>query len=145
MSFSVPKGWEKDSDKLYIHNSGVRIQFMTYRAKEGWYLVPTDLDQPVLEFEPTPEGREKAFEAFGKGVLNVKTRKKAPAVAVTEPAKKRGRPARPRPEADEEEGKEGEPGDEPKDKDKDKDKEKDKDKDKDKDDEEDEEDEDDDS
>ena len=23
MSFSTPKGWEKDSDKLFIHNTGV--------------------------------------------------------------------------------------------------------------------------
>jgi len=89
MSFSVPKGWERDSDKLYIHNSGVRIQLMTYRQKEGWYLVPVDLDQPVVEFEPTPEGRDKAFEAFAKGAVSTKAVKKK----ATAPAKpKKGKP-----------------------------------------------------
>ena len=76
MSFSAPKGWERDNDKLYIHNTGVRIQLMTYRQKEGWYLVPTDLDQPVVEFEPTPEGRAKAFDAFAAGVLDTKPKRK---------------------------------------------------------------------
>jgi hypothetical protein len=76
MSFTAPKGWEKDSDKLFIHSTGVRIQFMTYRQKEGWYLVPTDLDQPVIEFEPNPEGRAKAFEAFASGVMDTKPKRK---------------------------------------------------------------------
>ena len=76
MGFTLPKGWDKDSDKLFIHTTGVRIQRMSYRQKEGWYLVPVDLDQPVVEFDPTPEGRDKAFEAYAKGALGpVKTKK----------------------------------------------------------------------
>lgn len=75
MSFSTPKGWEKDNDKLYIHSTGVRVQLMTYRQKEGWYLVPIDLDTPVMEFEPTPEGRAKAFETFASGVLDAKPKR----------------------------------------------------------------------
>ncbi len=75
MSPSVPKGWDRESESLFIHSTGVRIQRMAYKGKDGWYLVPTDLDQPVLEFEPTSEGREKAFEAFAKGALDLKPRK----------------------------------------------------------------------
>lgn len=78
MAFSPPKGWDKENDKLFIHNTGIRISRMTYRSKEGWFLVPTDLDQPVVEFDPTPEGRDKAFEAFASGVLGkTKTKSKA--------------------------------------------------------------------
>ena len=91
MASGVPKGWEKDSDKLFIHETGIRIQRMTYKGKDGWFLVPVDLDAAVVEFEPTPEGRDKAFEAFAKGALVVKPKKtkaastkKAPAKAVKE-------------------------------------------------------------
>ena len=75
MASGVPKGWEKDSDKLFIHETGIRIARMTYKGKDGWFLVPVDLDAAVLEFEPTPEGRDKAFEAFAKGALVVKPKK----------------------------------------------------------------------
>ncbi|MBI2933457.1 MAG: hypothetical protein HYY16_17570 [Planctomycetes bacterium] len=66
MSFTAPHGWEKDSEKLYVHRSGARIQLMTYREKEGWFLIPAELDQPLIGFLPTSEGRDKAFEAFAK-------------------------------------------------------------------------------
>jgi hypothetical protein len=75
MASGIPKGWEKDSDKLFIHETGIRIARMTYKGKEGWFLVPVDLDAAVLEFEPTPEGRDKAFEAFAKGALVTKPKK----------------------------------------------------------------------
>jgi len=75
MASGVPKGWEKDSDKLFIHETGIRIARMTYKGKDGWFLVPVDLDAAVLEFEPTPEGRDKAFEAFAKGALVTKPKK----------------------------------------------------------------------
>ena len=75
MATGIPKGWEKDSDKLFIHETGIRISRMTYKGKDGWFLVPVDLDAAVLEFEPTPEGRDKAFEAFAKGVLVTKPKK----------------------------------------------------------------------
>ena len=88
MAGSVPKGWEKDSDKLFIHETGIRIQRMTYKGKDGWFLVPVDLDAAVVEFEPTPEGRDKAFEAFGKGALVVKPKKtKAASTKKAAPAK----------------------------------------------------------
>jgi len=91
MASGVPKGWDKDSDKLFIHETGVRIARQTYKGKDGWYLIPVDLDAAVMEFEPTPEGRDKAFEAFGKGVLVTKPKKtktvtkKAAAVAKAPP------------------------------------------------------------
>jgi hypothetical protein len=94
MSFTTPKGWEKDSDKLFIHSTGVRIQLMTYRQKEGWYLVPTDLDQPVVEFEPTPEGRTKAFDSFAAGALDTKPKRKKSEAAETKKKKKAVAPAK---------------------------------------------------
>ncbi|HVR83651.1 MAG TPA: hypothetical protein VMU54_05020 [Planctomycetota bacterium] len=99
MASGVPKGWDKDSDKLFIHETGVRIARQTYKGKDGWYLIPVDLDAVVLEFEPTPEGRDKAFEAFAKGVLVTKPKKTKAA-----PPKKAAAKAAPK----------GEEGEEPK-------------------------------
>jgi hypothetical protein len=99
MASSTPKGWEKDSDKLFIHETGIRIQRMTYKGKDGWFLVPVDLDAVVVEFEATPEGRDKAFEAFAKGAVVSKPKKKPTATKKV--------PAKPPPKGEEaEEGKE---------------------------------------
>lgn len=97
MASGVPKGWEKDSDKLFIHETGVRIARQTYKGKDGWYLIPVDLDAAVLEFEPTPEGRDKAFEAFTKGALATKPKKTKAA-----PTKKAAAKAAPKGEETEE-------------------------------------------
>jgi hypothetical protein len=120
MASGVPKGWDKDSDKLFIHETGVRIARQTYKGKDGWYLIPVDLDAAVLEFEPTPEGRDKAFEAFAKGVLVTKPKKAKATKKVTKVVPK---------------GEEGEGDDKDKDKEKDKDKDEDDDEDDEKDDE----------
>lgn len=89
MAAGVPKGWEKESDKLFIHETGVRIARQTYKGKDGWYLIPVDLDAAVVEFEPTPEGRDKAFEAFAKGALVTKPKKtKAPSKKAAKAAPK---------------------------------------------------------
>lgn len=111
MAFQTPKGWEKESDALYIHQTGVRIQKRTYREKEGWFLIPVDLDQEVLPFDPTPEGRDAAFAAFAEGKLKTKKKPKAAPVEEGPPKPKRGRKPKERPEP-EPEG-EGEPGEEP--------------------------------
>ena len=96
MASGVPKGWDKDSDKLFIHETGIRIARMTYKGKDGWYLVPVDLDAVVVEFEPTPEGRDQAFEAFAKGALVIKPKKtKAPSTKKA--------PAKPAPKGEDEE------------------------------------------
>jgi hypothetical protein len=98
MASGVPKGWEKDSDKLFIHDTGIRIQRMTYKGKDGWFLVPVDLDAAVVEFEPTPEGRDKAFEAFAKGALATKPKK-------TKATSTKKAPAKPAPKEEEAEEK----------------------------------------
>jgi hypothetical protein len=72
MEPAVPQGWEQDSASLYLHSSGVRIERRIYRQKEGWFLVPVDLDQAVAEFAPDREGLALAFSAFGKGMFNPK-------------------------------------------------------------------------
>src|SRR5690349_13749266 len=106
MASGVPKGWDKESDKLFIHETGVRIARQTYKGKDGWYLIPVDLDAAVVEFEPTPEGRDKAFEAFAKGALVTKPKKTKAA-----PTKKAAAKAAPKGEEGEDAKAEGE-GDE---------------------------------
>lgn len=102
MAFQPPKGWERESDTLFIHPSGVRIERRIYREKEGWFLIPADLDQEVLGFDPTPEGRDQAFAAFAEGRLKTARKAKAAAAKASEaPAKpRRGRPPKPRPESE---------------------------------------------
>jgi len=70
MDPTAPPGWEKDSDTRYLHASGVRIERRIYRSREGWVLVPTDLDRAVLEFPPDAAGLERAFAAFLAGRLD---------------------------------------------------------------------------
>jgi mannose/cellobiose epimerase-like protein (N-acyl-D-glucosamine 2-epimerase family) len=77
MSFKPPKGWEPESDTLFIHANGTRIERRLYRDKKGWFLIPTELDQEVVYFDPTPEGRDKAFAAFTEGLLAKTIEKKA--------------------------------------------------------------------
>lgn len=72
MEIAIPEGWVADSQTLYLHSSGVRIERMTYRKKEGWVLVPVDLDQKVMEFSPDRAGLEGAFAAFAEGGLDPK-------------------------------------------------------------------------
>ena len=72
MEIAIPEGWVADSQMLYLHSSGVRIERMSYKKKEGWVLVPVDLDQKVMEFSPDREGLEGAFAAFAKGGLDPK-------------------------------------------------------------------------
>lgn len=106
MAFQPPKGWERESDTLFIHHTGVRIERRVYREKEGWFLIPTDLDQEVLGFDPTPEGRDQAFAAFAEGKLKParKVKSAAAGAAADAPAKpRRGRPPKPRPEPEPEE------------------------------------------
>ena len=73
MDAVAPEGWELDSPTLYLHPSGVRIERRIYRNKEGWVLVPVDLDQGVVEFSPDGEGLKQAFAAFAGGALEPET------------------------------------------------------------------------
>lgn len=109
MGFSPPKGWDKESETLFIHDSGTRIEKRTYREKEGWFIIPVDLDAEVIPYDPTPEGRDKAFADFAEG--KIKTIKKMKKAAEPEgpPKPKRGRKPKERPEPEPEEGAEGEP------------------------------------
>jgi hypothetical protein len=72
MDVSIPEGWSQDSHTLYLHPSGVRIERRIYRQKEGWVLVPVDLDQAVAEFTPNTDGLALAFAAFADGMFNPK-------------------------------------------------------------------------
>jgi len=69
MESMVPEGWVRDSHTLYLHSSGVRIERRIYRHKEGWMLVPVDLDRAVVEFTPNSDGLEHAFAAFASGAV----------------------------------------------------------------------------
>jgi hypothetical protein len=73
MEFSIPDGWTQDSHTLYLHSSGVRIERRIYRQREGWVLIPVDLDQAVVEFSPDSDGLALAFAAFAGGMFNPKS------------------------------------------------------------------------
>ena len=66
MGFDPPKNWSKESEDLFIHKSDYRVQRRTYQGKEGWFLIPPDLDTPPLPFAMTPQGRDEAFDYFSK-------------------------------------------------------------------------------
>ena len=82
----APAGWERESETLYLHPSGVRIERRIYRKKEGWVLVPVDLDRKVLEFTPDDAGLEQAFAAFDQGAMT-------PAVSTVSPEVQKARDA----------------------------------------------------
>jgi len=76
MGFDPGKGWEKESEDLFIHDSGVRISKTSYRGKPGWWVFPVDLDAPPVEHAPTDAGREEAFAVFAKGLPKPKPKPK---------------------------------------------------------------------
>jgi hypothetical protein len=101
MSFKPPKGWKSESDSLFINAAGVRIERRVYREQEGWFLIPAELAQDVVYFDPTPEGRDQAFAAFAEGVLaRTGTKKALPVGSTAKP--KRGRKPKKDPEGDSE-------------------------------------------
>lgn len=68
MGLAAPKGWLQDSDTCYLHDSGARIERRIYREREGWFLIPADLDRVVQRFASDSDGLEQALAAFDKGV-----------------------------------------------------------------------------
>ena len=138
MGFSTPKGWDKESETLFIHETGTRIERRNYREKDGWFVIPVDQDAEVLAFDPTPEGRDLAFAAFADGKVKTAKKPKKAEEPTGPPKPKRGRKPKERPAPDEDgEGGPPEGGEATEEAASDKD-EKDKDKDKDKDEDEDE-------
>ncbi len=110
MSFKTPKGWKAESDTLFMNAAGVRIERRVYREKEGWFLIPAELSQEVIGFDPTPEGRDQAFKAFADGVLAKTDKKKAkPATSKSRP--KKGRKPKERPAEVPEKDTDEDPGD----------------------------------
>ena len=109
MAFSTPKGWDKESETLFIHDSGTRIERRTYREKDGWFIIPVDLDQEVVGYDPTPEGRDKAFQDFADGKIKTARKPKKAAEPEGPPKPKRGRKPKERPEPEPEDGEPGTP------------------------------------
>ena len=77
MTQKLPKDWTKEDDELFVYKDGTRIHKTTYNSKQGWFLIPVDLDETVIEYADTEEGRDLAFEEFTKKVDDEKARKKA--------------------------------------------------------------------
>jgi len=100
MNFKPPKGWKSESDTLFINAAGVRIERREYRGKEGWFLIPAELAQAVVGFDPTPEGRDQAFAAFAEGLLSKTGKKDLLDGSKAKP--KRGRKPKEAPEEDSE-------------------------------------------
>ncbi|SRR5258705_10979562 len=96
MGFHLGKGWDKTSEDLFIHDSGVRISKTSYRGKPGWWVFPVDLDAPPVEHAPTDAGREEAFATVAKGLPKPKVkkdpRKKKVAVPEDEEVESKGGP-----------------------------------------------------
>jgi hypothetical protein len=69
LGVNLPSGWVRDSETLFLHSSGVRIERRCYRKQEGWNLVPVDLDRAVIQFTPDSAGLRKAFATFAGGAL----------------------------------------------------------------------------
>jgi len=109
MGFTAPKGWDKESETLFIHESGTRVERRTYREKDGWFIIPVDLDQEVVGYDPTPEGRDKAFQDFADGKIKTARKPKKAAEPEGPPKPKRGRKPKERPEPEPEDGEPGAP------------------------------------
>ena len=77
MAFKLPKDWTKENGDLFIYKDGTRIHNTTYNSKQGWFMIPSDLDETVLEYEDSTEGRDLAFDEFTQKVDDEKARKKA--------------------------------------------------------------------
>lgn len=77
MGEELPKDWTKEDSELYIYKDGTRITKTTYNSKQGWFLMPADLDETVLEYEDTDEGKNLAFEEFTQKIDDDKAQKKA--------------------------------------------------------------------
>ncbi len=77
MSVKLPKDWTKEDDELFVYKDGTRIHKTTYNSKQGWFMIPVDLDETVIEYADTDEGRDLAFEEFTQKVDDEKARKKA--------------------------------------------------------------------
>ena len=107
MAFTTPKGWDKESETLFIHESGTRVERRTYREKDGWFIIPVDLDQEVVGYDPTPEGRDKAFQDFADGKIKTARKPKKAAEPEGPPKPKRGRKPKERPEPEPEDGEPG--------------------------------------
>ena len=58
------EGWSKESDYLYVHSSGARIERRGYPGEPGWYLSFPRERETVRRFEPTTYGCDQAFIAF---------------------------------------------------------------------------------
>ena len=58
------EGWSKESDYLYIHASGARIERRGYPGRPGWYLMFPGERGTSRRFEPTTYGCDQAFIAF---------------------------------------------------------------------------------
>ena len=56
--------WVRESEYLFVHRSGARIERRGYPSTPGWYLVPQAGQEHHHRFEPTPQGCDDAFIAF---------------------------------------------------------------------------------
>ena len=77
MSVELPKDWTREDDELFVYKDGTRIHKTTYNSKQGWFMIPVDLDETVIEYADTEEGRDLAFDEFTQKVDDEKARKKA--------------------------------------------------------------------
>ena len=56
--------WTRQSEDVYIHRTGARIERRGFPAEAGWYLVSPQRGQTHQRFLPTTQGCDDAFIAF---------------------------------------------------------------------------------
>ena len=79
---SLPRGWERESADLFVHESGARVSKTTYRGRVAWWFFPVSLDVQAVEYPPTEAGRDEAFEKSGKDLPKVRSASPKPRAAV---------------------------------------------------------------
>ena len=73
----LAKGWSRESEDLFLHDTGARISRSAYRGKMAWWYFPVSLDVPAVEHAPTDEGRDLAFATSERDLPRAKSKPKS--------------------------------------------------------------------
>lgn len=76
----LPKGWDRESADLYVHETGARISRTSYRGKLAWWFFPVSLDVAAVEHPPTDVGREEAFATSKRELPKTRSKPKPKAI-----------------------------------------------------------------
>ncbi len=60
----ISRPWTRQSEYIFVHRTGARIERRGYPVTPGWYLVPDKNSPDAQRYDPTPQGCDEAFIAF---------------------------------------------------------------------------------